>query len=227
MWTGRKLALSLAFTTLIALAAGVNCGKFFQPNVLDSVAIQPTAVNLEVNATQQFSAYGTYQNGNRSPLTSGVVWTSSDPSVSITAGGIATGLTVSTSAVTITGSADAYSGTATVNVIGNVTSISVSPTTATVTVGATGVPFTFKGSPGPPEYITEDNGGTLTITATGGGSTADFTCAVGTDLAGNPAEVCSAVTGASVGSPYTIQMSYPTPSGGTATATATANISGT
>ena len=29
MLTGRKLALTLAFTVLIALAAGVNCGKFF------------------------------------------------------------------------------------------------------------------------------------------------------------------------------------------------------
>jgi hypothetical protein len=67
----------------------------------------------------------------------------------------------------------------------------------------------------------------LTITPSNSGSTSDLTCTVGTDAKGNPAEVCSALPGAGAGTPYTIQMSYPTPSGGTATASATANISGT
>src|ERR1039458_1936890 len=36
MFTGRKLALTLAFTVLVAVAFGVSCGKFFQPNALES-----------------------------------------------------------------------------------------------------------------------------------------------------------------------------------------------
>ncbi len=227
MLTGRKLALTLAFTVLVAVAFGVSCKGFFTGNTLQSVAIQPSTLDFQVNATQQFSAWGTYLDGTRSQITSGVVWTSDSPDVTITAGGLATAQIVTSSAATITGSAQGLNGTATVNVIGNVTSMAVDPTTGTVTVNATGTPFTFTGSPGPPTYITADNGGTLTITATGNGGTSDFTCTVGTDAKGNPAEVCSAITNASTGSPYTIQMSYPTPSGGTATATATANISGT
>lgn len=227
MLTGRKLALTLAFTVLVALAFGVSCKGFFTGNTLQSVAIQPSTLNFQVNATQQFSAWGTYQDGTRSQITSGVVWSSSSPDVTITSGGLATAQIVTSTAVTITGAAQGLNGTATVNVIGNVTSMTVSPSTATVTVGATGVPFTFTGSPGPPTYITADNGGTLTITASNSFSTSDFTCTVGTDAKGNPAEVCQATTGASGGSPYTIQMSYPTPAGGTATASATANISGT
>ncbi len=227
MLTGRKLALTLAFTVLVALTLGVSCKGFFPPNTLNSISIQPPSLNLDVNAMQQFTAYGTYQDGTRSQLTSGVVWSSDSPSVTITAGGIATGVSVTTSSATITGSAQGLSGTATVTVIGDVTSMTVSPSTATVTVGATGVPFTFTGSPGPPTYITSDNGGTVTITATGTGGTSDFTCIVGTDASGNPAEVCSAISGASMGSPYTIQMSYPTPSGGTVTSPiATVTVTG-
>jgi hypothetical protein len=227
MLTGRKLALTLAFTVLVAVAFGVSCKGFFTGNTLQSVAIQPSTLDFQVNATQQFSAWGTYLDGTRSQITSGVVWTSDSPDVTITAGGLATALIVTSAAATITGSAQGLDGTATVNVIGDVTSMSVNPTTATVTVNAPGVAFTFTGSPGPPTYITVSNGGTLTITPSNTGSTSDLTCTVGTDAKGNPAEVCQALSGASAGNPYTITMSYPTPSGGTVTATATANISGT
>jgi len=52
----------------------------------------------------------------------------------------------------------------------------------------------------------------LTIT------TADsvFVCSVGTDAQSNPAESCLLNTGGSAPS-YTLQMSYPSPSGGTVT----------
>ncbi len=225
MLTGRKLALTLAFTVLVVVAFGASCKGFFTGNTLQSVAIQPSTLDFQVNATQQFSAWGTYLDGTRSQITSGVVWSSDSPDVTITAGGLATAQIVTASAATITGSAQGLNGTATVNVIGDVTSMSVSPTTATLTEQAPGVPFTFTGSPGPPTYITAANGGTLTVTATGTGGTSNFTCTVGTDAKGNPAEVCSALQNASQGSPYTIQMSYPSPSGGTTTSpTATVTV---
>jgi hypothetical protein len=229
MLTGRKLALSLAFTVLVALAFGVSCRGFFTNPTIDSIAISPSSVNLDVNATQQFTAWGTYSDGSRSQITSGLTWTSDSTEVTITTGGKATGVSVTSSSATITGSAQGLDGTATVTVIGDVTSMTVSPTTATVKVGGTGVPFTFTGSPGPPTYITPNNGGTLTVLDNSGNTNANsnFTCAVGTDNSGNPAEVCTAYAGASTGSPYKIQMSYPTSSGGTVTASATANISGT
>ena len=220
MFQGRKLALTLAFTVLIALAFGVSCKGFFQPNSLVSIAVQPPSVNLDVTATQAFSAWGTYQDGTRSQITSGVVWTSDSPSVTINSGGTATGVSVTTSSATITGSAQGLSGTATVTVIGNVTSISVSPTSTSISAGNS-VTFTFAASPGPPDYVTAGNGGTLTVLPTD----SFFTCTVGVNSGNNPAEVCSATTGAAAS--YSLYMTYPSPSGGTVTSpTATVTVTG-
>jgi hypothetical protein len=225
MLTGRKLALTLAFTVLVALAFGVSCRGFFQPNTLETVTLQPPSLNIGVGLTQQFTAYGTYSDNSRSQITSGIVWTTSDPvDVPITAQGLLTAANV-TSDVTITGSAQGLSGTATVSVIGDVTNMTVSPTTETMTEG-TVYNFTFTGSPGPPDFITTNNGGTLTITATNTQFNNYLTCSVGADTNGNPVEACVMDSGAVAGNPYTIQMTYPTTSGGTVTATATVNASG-
>jgi hypothetical protein len=226
---GRKLALISAFAVLLVAAFGVGCKGFFTGNTLNSISVQPATVNLEVNAQQQFTAFGTYSDNSRQQITSGLVWSSSDPSVTITSGGLATALTVSSS-VTITGSAQGYTGTGTVSVIGNVTSMTVSPSSANIPENQTpGVAFTFTGSPGPPMYITPNDGGTLTVTPmTPVTSGTGITCTVGTDPnTGNPAEVCTADSGSVVGNPWTIQMSYPTPSGGTVTVSAQANATGT
>ena len=218
-FAAKRLPLTIAFTVLLVASFGAGCKGFFVKNTLNSIAIQPSSVNLEVNATQAFSAWGTYQDGSRSQITSGVVWLSNSPSVTITTGGTATAQNVTTSSVTITGSAQGLSGTATVNVIGNVTSIAVSPSTASMTINGSSQAFTFAASPGPPNYITADNGGTLTVLPADG----FFTCAVGVDGSNNPAEVCSVTTGAA--STYTLQMSYPSPSGGTVTSpTATVTV---
>ena len=226
MLTGRKLALTLAFTVLVALAFGASCKGFFPGNTLQSVAIQPSTLDFQVTATQQFSAWGTYLDGTRSQITSGVVWTSDSPDVTITAGGLASALIVTSAAATITGSAQGLDGTATVNVIGDVTAMAVNPTNQSMSEG-TAYPFTFTGSPGPPTDITTSNGGTLTITPfVSTVSNTLLTCTVGTNTAGNPAESCTAQSGAVAGNSWSIVMSYPTPAGGTVTATATATASG-
>src|ERR1035438_839218 len=49
MFTGRKLALTIAFTVLVALAFGVGCRNFFQPNTLTAVSIQPQNTQGEEN----------------------------------------------------------------------------------------------------------------------------------------------------------------------------------
>jgi hypothetical protein len=221
MLTGRKLPLTLAFTVLVVVAFGASCKGFFQGNTLQSIAIQPSSLNFQVNDTQQFSAWGTYLDGTRSQITSGVVWSSSSPDVTITAGGLATAQIVTSSAATITGAAQGLNGTATVNVIGNVTSITGTSSASSIKAGGTSVTFTFKGSPGPPDYITAGNGGTLTITV----ADSFFVCTVGTDAQSNPAESCSLNTGGSAAQ-YQLQMSYPNASGGTVTSntvTVTAN----
>ena len=208
MLTGRKLALTLAFTVLIALTSGVSCRGFFQPNTLNTIQIQPPTANLGVNAQLQFTAFGTFQDGTRSQITSGLVWSSSSPSVTITSGGLATGVSVTTSSATITGSAQGLSGTATATVIGDVTSMTVTQSSSSITASGTPVTFTFAASPGPPSFVTVSNGGTLTITP----SDSFFTCTVGVDGSNHPAESCSLASGGTAPS-YTLQMSYPNVSG--------------
>ncbi|MFZ0479599.1 MAG: hypothetical protein WAL71_10650 [Terriglobales bacterium] len=210
-FNGKKLAIIAAFAVLLVAAFGAGCKGFFTSNTIQSIAVQPATVNLQVNGTQVFTAWGTDQSGNRSQITSGLVWSSGDPSVSITSGGTATGLTVTSSAVTITGSAEGLSGTATVNVIGNVTTITGTDSATSIKAGGDPVYFTFAGNPGPPDFITVGDGGTLVIT------TADsfFVCTDST-YQNNPAESCSLTQGGTATS-YQLYMTYPTPSGGTAT----------
>ncbi len=133
MLTGRKLALTLAFTVLVALATGISCKGFFQPNTLSSIAIQPPSPQIEVGSTttETLQAWGTYSDNSRAQITSGVSWTSSDntiveiigacanaqPCGSATAEGVNTGgtatITASAQGISATASATAYLGTVT------------------------------------------------------------------------------------------------------------------
>ena len=221
MLTGRKLALRLAFTVLVALTFGVSCRGFFPKPVLQSIAINPTAPQVNVGKTQTLQLFGTYDNGTRSQVTSGVSWSAVPTSVAtVTGTGSATLTGVASGSATITASAQALSATATATVIGNVTSITVNPTSGNVKVGgSTGAPFTFAGTPGPPAFITANNGGTLVITPADG----KITCTVSVDKSSNPDELCTAITGAT--SSYTIVITYPSPTGGTVTSTPTATLS--
>ena len=221
MLTGRKLALTLAFTVLVALAFGVSCRGFFPKPVLQSIAINPTAPQVNVGQTLNLQLFGTYDDGTRSQLNSGVGWSIVPTSVAtITGTGSATLTGVTSGNATITASAQALSATANATVIGNVSAITVSPTSGSVVIGgSTGAPFTFAATPGPPLFITADNGGTLVITPPDG----NITCIVSMDGNNNPDELCTATTGAV--SSYTIVMTYPSSSGGTVTSTPTATLS--
>jgi hypothetical protein len=74
------------------------------------------------------------------------------------------------------------------------------------------VTFTFAATPGPPTFINENNGGTLTITT----QDSFLTCTGETNDANDPVEVCSLAQGTTATS-YQLQMSYPSTSGGTVT----------
>jgi hypothetical protein len=215
MLTGRKLALTLAFTVLVALATGVSCKGFFPDPVLQSIAINPTAPQVNVGKTQNLQVYGTYDDGTRKQVTSDVSWSSDPTSVAtVTGTGSATLTGVTPGSATISASAQALNASATATVIGNVSQITVAPSSGSIAVGGSGQSFTFSATPGPPDFITADNGGALVITP----SDAFLTCVVSVD-----AEVCSASQGAA--SSYTIVMTYPDGSGGTITSsTATLTV---
>jgi len=211
MFTGRKLALTLAFTVLVALALGAGCRNFFQPNSLVSIAVQPPSPSVLLDTTTTLQAYGTYQDNTRSLLTSGVVWSTSDGTVMPIdpASGVATGQNLGTA--TITASSQGISGTASATVYINVTMLTVNPNT-----------WQFKASDGgtSPGFFVTANGSTDVT------STATFTPSSSTNslidcVDGTTPVVCTAQSGLTAG-PYTIVVSY-TGTSATATINVTAN----
>jgi len=217
MFTGRKLPLTLAFVVLVAVAFGASCKGFFVDPVLTGITINPTAPEVDVDKTLQLQAFGTYDDGSRKQVKSGVSWSSDSRDIAtVDTNGALSGVTPGTAQ--IQASAQGLSGTATATVIGNVTAISVTPTSGSINVGDSGIALTFASTPGPPLFITADNGGTLAISP----SDSLFTCSVGVDSSNNPAEICTATQGAAPA--YQVVMTYPSPSGGTVTSQPTVTI---
>lgn len=81
MLSGRKLALTLAFTVLVALAFGVSCRGFFTTPTINTIAIGPSGVNLAPGATLQMVATGTpSDNSPPQTITNKCFWSSSNSS---------------------------------------------------------------------------------------------------------------------------------------------------
>ena len=141
MLTGRKLALTLAFTVLVALAFGAGCRGFFPKAKLTSVGITPanqTITDIAPDNFKQFSAVGTFDDGNSGSTP--VTWSSVPTTVAtIDSNGRATAAGVGTATITATSTIlPTISGTTTLTVVpGNVTSIAVSPSTTSTQTGKT------------------------------------------------------------------------------------------
>ena len=142
MLTGRKLALTLAFTALVALAFGAGCRGFFPKAKLTAVGITPANQTITViapNNTKQFSAVGTFDDGNSGSTP--VTWSSSPTTVASidTNSGLATAVGVGTATITATSTIlPTISGTTQLTVVpGNVTSITVTPSHVDTQTNAT------------------------------------------------------------------------------------------
>ena len=141
MFTGHKLALTLAFTVLVALAIGVSCKGFFTNPTLASITIQPATPSVQLTDTITLQAYGV---DNENPpsgsyLTGGVSWSSSDESVALITGkcaaqtcGDATVQGVALGTSTITASSESVTNTATITVYITVSSMTIAPTSQTI-----------------------------------------------------------------------------------------------
>jgi hypothetical protein len=163
MFRGRKLAVTLAFTGMVALATGVSCRGFFTNPTIASFVISPTNPTVPFpNGTQQMAAFGTDTDGNPTGnITSKVSWSVNpsgiisigDASIPGTTPGLMTALTQSSSLVTVTANYQALAAqttTATVCVVGasdlvilpvnyvDNTGATSQDYTATVTVGGVG-----------------------------------------------------------------------------------------
>jgi hypothetical protein len=195
MFTGRRLALTLAFTVLVVVAFGVGCTGFFPKPSLLSVAIQPASPQIVLGQTSTLQAWGTYDNNQHTQITSGVAWSSDSASVTIDQNsGVATGNSLGTA--TITATAQGISGTATATVIvGTINSLAVNPNTWGLTT--TGGTKTFVVMANGTEDVT--TGATFTPS-----DTTDFSCS----NSGASPETCTANSGV-VANTYTITVTYP------------------
>jgi len=154
MLTGRKLAVTLAFTVLVALAFGISCRGFFQNPTMASFVLSSTTPTVPLGGTQQLNAFGIDSNNNQmGNVTSIITWSSgASGTISIgTAGttppttpGLMSGIELSTSTVTITASYEALSpqtATATVCVESG-TNFAIIPANATGVAEGTDVDYT-------------------------------------------------------------------------------------
>jgi len=126
---GKKLPLTLAFGALVAAAIGAACNGFFVNPTLTSLTINPNAPDVQLQTTTTLQAFGVYSDNTSSYLTSGVSWSSSDPTVATVTGdgsAILTGLQIGTT--TITAGSQSVTSTATATVFISVSSLSITPT---------------------------------------------------------------------------------------------------
>ncbi|HYR44570.1 MAG TPA: Ig-like domain-containing protein, partial [Terriglobia bacterium] len=92
---GVATGVAAGSTTIKATSGSVNgsTGLTVTPAQLVSLAVTPANGSLAVNATQAYTATGTYTDGSTQNLTASVTWSSSNTAVAtITAAGVATGV---------------------------------------------------------------------------------------------------------------------------------------
>src|SRR5579872_1012756 len=209
--TNSKLRLIAAFAALATLALAVSCRGFFVNPTLTSIVISPTTPEVAINTTLTLQVFGTYDDGSRNQVKSGVSWSSDTPSVAPIDPntGIMTGMSLGTA--TITADAEGLTSTATATVfLSGVTAITVSPSTGTASISGSVQNFTATATA---------NGSSVDITGTGTWTLTPSSSSVTCTFV-SPDEECSAVQGATTG-PYTITVSYP---GTTIVGTATLNV---
>jgi hypothetical protein len=186
--------------------ASLTNGFTVVARTLTSIAVTPNpAPSIAINATEQFTATGTFSDGSTQNLTSTATWASSvmgfaTISNAAATRGLASGVAAGTTSITATVNGVTSPGVSlTITATGpTLTSITVAPASASVAVNAT-QPFTATG------HFSDGSTGTVTVTW-GSSNTAIATV--------NTAGIASGVT---VGGPITI----------TATSTQTPSISGT
>jgi uncharacterized protein YjdB len=200
--TKYKLRLAGAFGVLATLALAVACRGFFTNPTLTSISIAPTAPQVEINKTLQLQVFGTYNDGSRNQVKSGIAWSSSAPTIASInpSSGIVTG--AQTGTATITADAQGLTTTATATVfLTGITQITVTPSTwnFSSSSGSTGQTFTAKATAnGTQVDITTSAVWTITPTTTG------ITCSTS-----NAVESCTATPNGAAVNTYTLTVSYP------------------
>jgi len=145
MLTRRKLAWTLAFGLLLTVVVGVGCRGFFQNPTIASFVISPTNPTVPLGGTEQLHAFGTDSNGNPTgDITNKITWSSTAKgTISVTPGGLLSGVALSTSTVEIDGNYQALpQQTATASVcVEGASTLTISPADSTDSTGDTSLQF--------------------------------------------------------------------------------------
>ena len=145
----RKLFLLTAFVILFCLG-WAGCRGFFVNPKLTSLTLSLSTLNLQVGAAQQITATGNFDDGSTKNLTGTSTFSSADPThVQVSSTGLVTGVSNTTSAVTITAVNGAFSGTSSVTVGATTITITCNSCTNgnTISIASQGTnPVTFTAS---------------------------------------------------------------------------------
>jgi hypothetical protein len=168
-FAGKRLPLTIAFTLLLLAAFGAGCKGFFVAPTLTSITINPTAPTVQVGSNITLSAYGVNSNSEGSYLTSGVSWSTSDPTIAVITGSCATTTCGSVSvqgvaagSATITAGSQSVTNTATLTVVlPNVTNFQVCEGTFGSTSSCSNASSALV------YHVSGTNGGTQTFIAQG------------------------------------------------------------
>ena len=135
---GLAVAQAVGTTTITASFQGItsNSATLTVGNPLVSIAVTPATISLAPNATQQYTAIGTYTDNSTQNITGSVTWNAS-AGATITPGGLATAVTPK-AIVTITANSQGVtSNSATLTVTNPLVSIAVTPATISLAPNAT------------------------------------------------------------------------------------------
>ena len=137
-----------AGTANISACVGSVCDNTLvtiAPANIVSIAVVPGTASIAAGTTQQLTATATFSDGSTQDITSGATWSSSAPgSAAVNSTGLVTASAVASN-VTITASAGSVSGSATLDVTAaTLTALSITPAVQTVGLNAT-VQFTATG----------------------------------------------------------------------------------
>jgi hypothetical protein len=151
-WTSSNTAVAAIFANgavtgegsgtaniMAALSGVTSSGLKLTVKAVSSILVTPAASprNLDIGATQQFTAIGTYSDGASADISSQVTWLSSNPQVAtIYSNGLATGIAAGSAGITATLSG--VTSLATALAVQPLSSIAISPVSPNnLAVGAT------------------------------------------------------------------------------------------
>jgi uncharacterized protein YjdB len=142
---------STGTTTITATYSGQSAtlDLVVEGSTLISIKITPQSFKLPATIETQLTATGTFSDGKQLNLTSGVIWTSSNPSVATVSNasnnaGVATGVAIGSS--TISAAFAGQNATTTITVTNaTLTAINVTPASSSISLGASQM-FTAQGT---------------------------------------------------------------------------------